>query len=160
VKDLDSLKAEFKRLIFYYHPDRNDSEDATRITQEIISEYNYLLNTSDFSTSAIDFDIENEFCERDTYLNIINTLSKIDGIIIEVIGHWIWVSGNTFANKEILKELKFMFASKKKMWFYRDEDKKTRNKGVTLSIEQIRERHEVKAVIHGNSNFGSYAISN
>lgn len=35
---------------------------------------------------------------------------------IEIIGNWIWVSGNTKYYKEILKSLKFNWINNKKAW--------------------------------------------
>ena len=41
-----------------------------------------------------------------------------ENLVIEVVDSWIWLSGETRAIKEVLKELKFKWASKKKMWYY------------------------------------------
>ena len=45
---------------------------------------------------------------------LINELLKLDDIDIEIIGCFVWVSGNTKPHKERLKELKFKWHSKKK----------------------------------------------
>ncbi|MFQ7785336.1 MAG: hypothetical protein ACLRHO_04850 [Ruminococcus sp.] len=41
------------------------------------------------------------------FINIINVLTSLSDIEAEICGTWIWVSGNTKAHKEMLKELKF-----------------------------------------------------
>ncbi len=41
-----------------------------------------------------------------------------ESITIEVIGSWIWLSGDTKIIKDKLKDLNFKWASKKKMWYY------------------------------------------
>ena len=39
-------------------------------------------------------------------------------LIIELKGSWIWISGNTFDNKDILKSLKFRFNRELSMWYW------------------------------------------
>lgn len=43
------------------------------------------------------------------------------GIIVELCGSWVWVSGNTYGVKESLKQLGFRFSSKKKMWYFHED---------------------------------------
>ena len=49
---------------------------------------------------------------------IISQILHYENITIELVGSWIWISGDTKAIKEKLKELNFKWASKKKMWYY------------------------------------------
>lgn len=45
---------------------------------------------------------------------VLNTLSGLTGIVYEVIGNWVWISGETKEHKDILKEMGCKWASKKK----------------------------------------------
>ena len=56
------------------------------------------------------FDIELE--------KIISQILHYENIIIEVIGSWIWVSGEIKIIKDKLKELNFKWAGKKNMSYY------------------------------------------
>ena len=58
-------------------------------------------------------------------------------IVIEIIGDWIWISGNTYQYRKDFKTLGFKFAGKKKMWYWHSESyiKKSRK---TLSMDDIR----------------------
>jgi len=71
------------------------------------------------------------------YPEVIDQLIRLEGIVIEIIGSWLWVSGNTFAHKEKLKELDFIFSKPKKMWYFRPGDKKVHNPR-PWSIDKIR----------------------
>jgi hypothetical protein len=51
------------------------------------------------------------------FLNCINTLKGIEGLELEMNGSWLWVKGDTKANKEALKNAGCWFAPKKKMWY-------------------------------------------
>lgn len=58
-----------------------------------------------------------------TLEEIIDTIKGLPGIVMEICGRWLWVSGNTKENKESLKAAGLRWAKKKKMWYYhRPED--------------------------------------
>ena len=62
------------------------------------------------------------------------------GIEIELMGRWIWVSGETKPHKEKLKELNFKWCRKKGAWsWHRLEDSTISNGNYTLS--EIREKY-------------------
>ncbi|MCF1650664.1 molecular chaperone DnaJ, partial [Klebsiella pneumoniae] len=60
---------------------------------------------------------------------------------LEVIVNWVWISGETKEHKDILKEMGCKWASKKKQWFYRPEEHKSRWNRKEHSIEEIREMY-------------------
>ena len=79
------------------------------------------------------YDWENDKALREVLQKIIN----FDGIEIELVGAWLWVSGNTYSYKKELKEIGFKWASQKKMWYWKSESyqKKSRK---SLSMDDIR----------------------
>lgn len=44
-------------------------------------------------------------------------LEKLNGLIIELIGTWLWVSGNTKENKEELKAMRFKWSHNRIAWY-------------------------------------------
>ena len=72
------------------------------------------------------------------FINIINVLTSLSDIEVEICGTWIWVSGNTKAHKEMLKELKFRYAHKKQAWYYHTEPYRKRSKR-ELTLDEIRD---------------------
>jgi len=64
----------------------------------------------------------------------------MDNIIIEIIGCFVWVTGNTRIYKEKLKELKFQWHSKKIAWYLKPEDyhRKSRRE---YGLEEIRQMY-------------------
>lgn len=56
-------------------------------------------------------------------------LKKIEGLEIAINGIFIWVSGNTKANKERLKKLGLWYARRKKMWYLKPENYKSIGQG-------------------------------
>ena len=72
------------------------------------------------------------------FINIINTLIRLRGIEVEICGSWIWVSGDTRTHKEILKQLGFKWAHKKKAWYYH-KDKFRKKSHEELTMDEIRD---------------------
>ena len=72
------------------------------------------------------------------FINIINTLIRLRGIEVEICGSWIWVSGDTKTHKEILKQLNFKWAHKKKAWYYH-KDKFRKKSHEELTMDEIRD---------------------
>ena len=59
---------------------------------------------------------------------------------IEVIGSWLWVSGNTYPHRHTLKDAGLMFAPRKKVWYYRPEEFKSSN-FQPLEMDEIRHKY-------------------
>lgn len=56
------------------------------------------------------------------FKDLINTLMRFDEIEIEVIGCFVWVTGNTKPYKDTLKSLGFLWHCKKNAWYLKPED--------------------------------------
>ena len=72
------------------------------------------------------------------FINIINTLIRLRGIDVEICGSWIWVSGDTRTHKDILKQINFKWANKKKAWYYH-KDKFRKKSHEELTMDEIRD---------------------
>lgn len=59
---------------------------------------------------------------------------------IEICGAWIWISGPTYEHKDLLREVGFKWAPKKKQWYFRPEDWKSRGRG-GATMDDIRTRY-------------------
>ena len=148
VSSLEQLRKQYRDLLKQYHPDNVNG--STEACQEINAEYDKLFkvlkdkheNKSADSSGSSDakadynqniYDWENDKALREVLQKIIN----FDGIEIEVVGQWIWVSGNTYSYKKELKDIGFKWASQKKQWyFHTDTFRKKSHK--TLSMDEIR----------------------
>ena len=72
------------------------------------------------------------------YTDIIEKIINLSGLVIEICGTWIWVTGNTFANKEELAAAEFRFSRPKMAWYHRPEGFRKTSKG-KYSLNKIRE---------------------
>lgn len=111
VQTVEELKKMYKKLAKQFHPDLNLDTDTTKAMVDINNEYEYL-----FGRLVSDKDTKAGHKIDDNFRTIIDELLKYE-IIIEVVGSWIWVSGNTYAIKEEIKSLGFKWSKGNKKWY-------------------------------------------
>lgn len=145
---LDSLKKQYYQLAKRYHPDvGGNNEEFKAVGAEYEAIQKLLLKGNNFTTQ----NASNEQNISDAFKAIIDRIIHIPGINIEIIGSWIWVSGNTFPVKEELKNAGFKFQGAKKMWFWHAGDYTKRGKG-EISIEEIRANYGSQNITSKDKN--------
>lgn len=107
VEGINEAKKIYKKMARKLHPDIGGSEEEFKALNSV---YTDLIEHKIYFSNEIKIDIELE--------KIISLILHFENITIELVGSWIWVSGDTKEIKEKLKELGFKWASKKKMWYY------------------------------------------
>ena len=141
-KTLEEVRKTYKELLFTYHPDISTIPDATEICKVINNEYetayNLLKNTHS-NVQGETYTTNKEPSETaKEYADIINKLIHFAGCTVEIIGSWIWISGNTKEYKEQIKAIGgFRWSQNKLSWYYHKEPfhKKGDKK---LSLDDIR----------------------
>ena len=129
------IKKAYKEKIRLYHPDRNPAglhmSKAINVAYDMIKDEEKLIIENDNKNSKL-----SDYMQ---HLNdVLSEIMKHPDLIIELCGVWVWISGNTKEHKEILKSSKFKWSNNKKMWYYRPETKKSKNRS-SWSINKIRE---------------------
>lgn len=133
----EDIKRAYKKAAVKYHPDRNPA--GSEVMKAINSAYEFLssLNSDSFTHT----DAENAYNFAEELAEIIEKLKNLQGVIIEVCGNWLWLSGETKAHKESLKSLGCFWAAKKCKWYYRPAEHKSRNQGKSWDMEEIRSKY-------------------
>lgn len=144
-QNLQEVKKCYKELALKYHPDRGGN---TAIMQQINAEYQEIVKNPFFEFSGQTGQQQKDFV---VYPEIISSIIGFDGILIELIGNWVWVSGNTYPYRLQLKHAGFYFAPKKVMWYYRPEDYKSPNSS-PKTIETIRAKYGSEVIERKYSN--------
>ena len=132
ISSLEELKKHYKDLAMKHHPDRGGD---TATMQEINNEYRYFCENPSF-----DFKYAGDKEDLLVYPEVLSKIINFKGIVIELIGAWLWVSGNTIAYKTELKQAGFWYASKKQMWYWRPDGLKS-NKHDPIDINAIRNKY-------------------
>ena len=145
IKTLEELKAAYRKLAFKYHPDRNNGK--CEMMQQLNNEYEYLskiLKNNKGQTENAE--------DSKEFISVIDELIKYEDIVIEIVGTWIWVSGNTKPIKETLKNLKFNWNRTRELWQRKPTDDKFRTRNSKMDDSWIKDKYGCKT-IKGNPTF-------
>ena len=137
------IKAAYRKACSLYHPDRNPA--GLEMMKLVNQAYEALKNATG---EAI---IEGDYSSYGEDLN--NALNAVYGLgfDIEICGAWIWLHGDTRPHKEKLKEAGFKWAPKKKLWYFRPADYKSKGRG-KFSMDEIRASHGSEKVTEKERN--------
>ena len=147
LKDVNTLRAAYKRLLIKYHPD-NNKNDTTGMMQEINAEYDLLFQQlkdtyehSDNYKKQTDRQKQAYDWEKDKQLRaIIAALSKFAGLEIELCGTWVYVRGETYPYRKELKVLGMNYNRQKKCWIIHFDDYYKYHKK-SVSMSHIRDKY-------------------
>ena len=138
VETEEDVKAKFKELAKKLHPDcGGDAEEF----KAMMDEYKVVFNRfKGIHKTQAGEKYEKESHETpEQFADLIEKLLRMDGVTVEIIGSWIWLTGNTMAYKEEIKALRFFWSKSKKAWYYNGNEKKSRRKG-HYSMNGLRDK--------------------
>ncbi len=134
---LEEVKALYKKLALENHPDRGGS---TEVMQEINTEYAFATARIVSGSNMNAEDTEQQIRFSEEYRRVIEQIIHLPGIKIELVGLWIWVTGNTKPVRKELGKAGLYYASKKVAWYYRSADLKE-FRGGKKSLDEIRNKY-------------------
>ena len=127
LEGINEAKKIYKQLAKKLHPDVGGDEESFKLLNAI---YTDLIEHKIYFSNDIKIDIELE--------KIISLILHFENITIELVGSWVWVSGDTKEIKDKLKEIGFKWASKKRMWYF--GEMKSKNP-TPKSMEEIKNKY-------------------
>ncbi len=133
VKTLAELKRLYKELARKNHPDLGGSVEAM---QQINAEYDKMIEY--FAKHGDKKEQEKAKAEvPEKFRKIIAELIKMQFIQIEIVGSWIWLSGNVGQYLRKIKGMGFEYSSKQKKYYLSDGTGKGR--ASRYSFQDLRE---------------------
>lgn len=138
---LDDLKAEYRKLAMKWHPDRKGGDLKTM--QAINAAYDKAF--ARLSRQGGTADAEQPEAWRDAVAAIIN----LDGIEIELVGSWVWVSGETKRHKDALKAAGYRWSGKRRMWYWRAGGSKRRWRHSSATYAELCDKYGCETVKAG-----------
>lgn len=145
----DQVKAAYVAACKKYHPDVNPAGEE--MMKVINAAYEVLQDhTGEIKDEQSDY--------GDIFNNALNTVFPLSGLLVEICGVWLWITGDTKKHKDTLKTAGFKWSPKKKAWYFRPEQFRSFSRGQT-SLDEIRAKYgsarpygQGFARIGGNSN--------
>ena len=136
----EQTKEAYREACKKYHPDVNPvGEEMMKIVNEAYS----VLKDHSGEVKAQQADY------GDLLNDALNAVFGLSGLVIEICGSWVWITGDTREHKDSLKEAGFKWASKKKAWYFRPEAFRSRSKGET-SLDEIRAKYGTSRPVRSN----------
>lgn len=147
---IEQIKTRYRELAQKFHPDHagGDQETMKEINLQYESYKGMTFKSTNHETGK---EYSSTFDPFDGYREIINSIINIPNITIELIGTWIWITGETKPIKEYLKELGFKFSGKKLAWYYHSGKYRKKSKK-NLSIDEIRNMYGSSKVNQDQDN--------
>lgn len=131
------VKTAYRKSAKKYHPDINPV--GAEMMKVINSAFGVL---KDYTGTQEAEKSEAEYPEA--LNNALMAIIPLEGIKIEICGAWVWVTGDTYKHKTILKGAGFKYAAKKKAWHFRPDNWKSRSRGKS-SMDDIRDKYGSKS---------------
>ena len=141
------LKKAYRAACLKHHPDKNGDVEVMKLVN---AAYDFLKKCESWWTGEQARTAQKQTPLTETIQAMIDKIKTIPGFKIEVIGSWLWVSGNTYDHKTILRDLKMKFSDNKKAWYYHEDGYRKRGKR-KFSMNDIRVLHgseEIKTENH------------
>lgn len=138
---IEELKKVYKELVFKFHPDVSKIPNCSEIMKAINNQYEKLFKKlKDIHKNKEGKTYESTKKTDETYevyRDILNLVVRFHNCKVELIGTWLWVSGDTKPYKDELKKLKFSWSPNKSAWFYHYGDYQKKN-NIKYSMNDIR----------------------
>ena len=141
-RTLTEIKAEYKRLVKINHPDVGGD---TATMQEINAQYDEAVKR--IAREGEGRDKENAAREVPAeFRAVLSKVVNLEGIELDLVGAWLWITGNTFPHKATLNNAGFKWAGKKRAWYwYPDWAAVTR--GTQKSLDEIKSKYGALRII-------------
>lgn len=129
------IKNRYKELAKKYHPDLGGCVEAMKV---INRQYDEVLTGQYQKAGKSITEIEELLKNAHELRSKIYEIAAMPGIIVELCGEWIWVTGMTRPVKELLKAANFFWSNKKLAWYWRKEDSRKKWNRGEWDLDKIR----------------------
>lgn len=138
----EQLKSEYRKLCKQYHPDKGGSTEQMQV---INAQYERLMAGFLSGKSADEYGQGKFYKTREEEAEVeakvreaVERIAHLDGLEIEIIGAWVWVSGDTKPHKDALKAAGYWWMHKREMWAFKGKFSSGRS---STSMEELREKY-------------------
>ena len=143
----------YKNLQKQFHPDINpQGEEMSKLINsawdhlkpEWEMNQNFGMDHMKWSWWGAETNAESAYLEK--VQEALKFAQTLDGVVTELIGSWVWLSGETRKQKDKIKSFqdndnnKFCWHRTKKVWFYRPVNFKSKGRG-SNTFDEMREKY-------------------
>lgn len=119
IKSLDELRKLFHKLCLKMHPDKGGDHIAF---VEMKHEYERIaagfVDQSRRDDCAHGREPRHTMKAEREIMEMIEKIVRMHGLLIELCGSWLWLSGETYSQKDAVKSTGFRWSTSKKRWYW------------------------------------------
>ncbi len=147
------IKSRYRDLCKKHHPDRGGDLETMKQVNNAYENIMRGVYTKEYEYEA---ETVEDFMKQEA--EMMETLSKVinlDGLIIDIVGRWIWLTGETKKHKEALGKdgAGFWWSKQKKAWYWRSpEHKFSRRNQPTSSLDELKGKYGAKTFKTGTKS--------
>ncbi len=130
-----ALKQAYRAASMKHHPDCGGDAEIMKLVNEAYE----ILNASDWTETETQ-EAGREVPLTETLKKMLLKVSHFPGIKAEIMGTWLWISGNTYDYKKEIKTAGFKFSKNKKSWYYHENAYRKFSKK-KFSMNEIRYKY-------------------
>ena len=138
---LSDVKQLYRKLASANHPDKGGSTETMQLINTAFSELCKYFELN----ATLDINQETETSHSFDF-SFVDTLKTLQGVVTEICGYWVWLSGNTYPHKEIISNLGFKFSGAKKSWYWSPTIDTSKYKRGSKSMKNIRQEFGSKII--------------
>lgn len=128
------LKKEYRRLAMILHPDHGGNHEEF---VQMGNQYDEAVKRIErFGETKQDREQAAQEVPED-FRRVVDIALSCDGVIVDLVGSWIWVSGNTFTHKDKLRSAGYQWSSKHKKWYYSGDTDTKKHRGTKMTYQQV-----------------------
>ena len=139
--NLSDVKQVYRKLASVNHPDKGGSTETMQLINTAFAELCKYFELN----ATLDINQETE-TNHSFDFSFVDTLKTLHGVVIEICGYWVWLSGNTYPHKEIISNLGFKFSGAKKSWYWSPTIDTSKYKRGSKSMKNIRQEFGSKII--------------
>jgi hypothetical protein len=135
---LNDIKQVYRKLASANHPDKGGNTETMQIINTAFAE---LCKFFEAGNDTLDINEDGNEAAKQFDFSFISELKTMHGVIVEVCGYWIWLTGDTFTHHEKIKALGFKFSGGKKAWYWSPTINETAYRRGSKSLKNIRKEY-------------------
>jgi len=108
---VEQVRAQYKDLAKQHHPDLGGD---TETMQRLNTEYSFAIAKILKGEKLTQEEIDEAIILSEKHREALEKIMGLDGLVIELVGTWIWVSGNTYPNRKAIDAAGFEWAPLKR----------------------------------------------
>jgi hypothetical protein len=135
---LNDIKQAYRKLASANHPDKGGNTETMQLINTAFAE---LCKYFELGNATLDINEDGNEEAKQFDFDFIMALKKMQGVIIEVCGYWVWLTGNTIEHKEAIKNLGFKFSGAKKSWYWSPTINTSTYRRGSKSMKGIRKQY-------------------